>query len=30
MARTGTWHNEDLDMKAWQDQDQEREAGKRR
>jgi alpha-amylase/alpha-mannosidase (GH57 family) len=27
VARTGTWHDEDGDTKAWQDVDEDREAG---
>jgi hypothetical protein len=30
MARIGTWHNEDWDEKAWQDEDKDREAKNRR
>jgi hypothetical protein len=26
MVRVGTWHNEDRDAKAWQDEDKDREA----
>jgi hypothetical protein len=30
MARMGTWHDEDWDGKAWQDEDKDREAEGRR
>jgi hypothetical protein len=30
VARTGTGHDKDWDRKAWQDEDEDREAGNRR